>query len=801
MSIFSSRRSPLFSPLAAGVVLIAFYAGMLASLREKSQTMDEGVHLAGGFTYWRFNDYRIHPENGNLPQRVAALPLLLGNIKPPATDDKLWRTSDKWRLSWQWLYQLGNDAEAMIQRGRAASGLLAVVLGVLVWACARQLFGPIGGMISLLLYVLDPSILANGALTTSDMACALFFFAATWSWWRVLQQIAIARVIINALAVAALFLSKMSAVLIVPIGLILLVARLIDGRSLPVRALSKCELRSRGAQFFAFLGSAIASGVLVLAIIWGFYGFRYAAFSPAMAEGSWDDPWESLLDKPAPKALFERLGLGQLQSEEVSRVFIREKAEQKIWASNSIKAVEAVKREALTEEQAAHLDQLLAEPSPRLVARVTETLRHYHLLPEAYIYGFVHAWHFSRGRASFFNGDFSISGWRTFFPYTFLVKTPLTIFVVMALAIAAAIGQWSKRAFAARSFFSALYDTLPLWVLLGVYWVAAISSHLTIGHRHILPTYPPLFVLCGAAAWWFNGPNEARTHRRSFLAVAAPVGLCVAIALLALEVVYSFPNYLAYFNGIVRPARAYRHLVDSSLDWGQDLPAVRRYIETRHPATPVYLSYFGSASPVYYGVPAIHIHSFFDWHRSPPLQILALSPHEESDMLLRDFLRGQPEYDDKVFRTEQQGDKVLAVVVKNPAALRLTAGTYFISATMLQPITQPGSGAFGPWNARLEKEYQSFRRVMAPLLSDDPVERNAALTQFTPETWLDQINSFERLRFHRLAAFLRPREPDDNVDFSILMYRVSDDDISRALEGPPPELHRDLSKELFGGQP
>ena len=162
-------------------MLIAFYVGMLASLREKSQTMDEGVHLAGGYTYWSYNDYRIHPENGNLPQRVIALPLLLGNYKPPATDGELWRTSDKWRLSWQWLYQLGNDAEAMIQRGRAASGLLAVVLGVLVWAWARQLFGLIGGMISLLLYVLDPSILANGALMTSDTACARFTSGSSWS--------------------------------------------------------------------------------------------------------------------------------------------------------------------------------------------------------------------------------------------------------------------------------------------------------------------------------------------------------------------------------------------------------------------------------------------------------------------------------------------------------------------------------------------------------------------------------------------------------------------------------------------
>ena len=84
-------------------------------------------------------------------------------------------------MTWQWFYELGNDAEAMTQRGRACIGLFAVALGGLVWAWSRQLFGPLGGMLSLLLYVFNPSILANGALMTSDTTSALFFFAATWT--------------------------------------------------------------------------------------------------------------------------------------------------------------------------------------------------------------------------------------------------------------------------------------------------------------------------------------------------------------------------------------------------------------------------------------------------------------------------------------------------------------------------------------------------------------------------------------------------------------------------------------------
>ncbi len=70
-----------------------------------------------------------------------ALPLLFGNYEFPPTDSDIWRTSQEWDLAWQWFYELGNDADAMNLRGRAAGGLLAVALGVLVWRWSQQLFG------------------------------------------------------------------------------------------------------------------------------------------------------------------------------------------------------------------------------------------------------------------------------------------------------------------------------------------------------------------------------------------------------------------------------------------------------------------------------------------------------------------------------------------------------------------------------------------------------------------------------------------------------------------------------------
>jgi len=67
-------------------------------------------------------------------------------------------------------------------------------------------------------------------------------------------------------------------------------------------------------------------------------------------------------------------------------------------------------------------------------------------------------------------------------------------------------------------------------------------------------------------------------------------------------------DYLAYFNQVAAgPKNGYKHLVDSSLDWGQDLPALRSWLAQnpdRFGTGQRYLAYFGTALPEWYGIKA-----------------------------------------------------------------------------------------------------------------------------------------------------------------------------------------------------
>lgn len=79
----------------------------------------------------------------------------------------------------------------------------------------------------------------------------------------------------------------------------------------------------------------------------------------------------------------------------------------------------------------------------------------------------------------------------------------------------------------------------------------------------------------------------------------------VLLGWLVIVSVWIYPYYLAFFNLLAGgPDRGWRALVDSNLDWGQDLGRLADWLEDQA-IEPVWLSYFGEARPDYYG---IHYH-------------------------------------------------------------------------------------------------------------------------------------------------------------------------------------------------
>jgi 4-amino-4-deoxy-L-arabinose transferase-like glycosyltransferase len=127
---------------------------------------------------------------------------------------------------------------ALAGRGRALSGsqelflarlpslLLGLLLGGLVWSWARELFGVWSGALALFLYTFCPNILAHSHLVTTDIATALALFAAAYAFWRYLEKPGRGRLWAAAAAFGLAQLTKVTALFLAPIFLLILALRL-----------------------------------------------------------------------------------------------------------------------------------------------------------------------------------------------------------------------------------------------------------------------------------------------------------------------------------------------------------------------------------------------------------------------------------------------------------------------------------------------------------------------------------------------------------------------------------------------
>ena len=649
--VFCRYRGWPAALLLAGI----FWILAVTAVKDKSNTFDEIAHLTAGYSYWSTNTYAFNPENGNLPQRLGALPLLGLTCHFPSMKDPAFIQGNVWAAGQKFFFELGNPIRELLFRSRCVMALTGAAIVLLVFCWSRAIWGLRGAVASSVLAAFCPTLLANAPLVTSDATGALFFLLAVATAWKMLHRVSAATILAAAAALGCLALSKMSAPLIVPIFAALFIVRIIFGPRLEIIFFKKkYRLSSRLHQFSVLACSMCIACLLAVLIIWAAFGCTFKA--------------------------------GQSQ----------------------------------------HLWQQIAtrqEMAPRLAAWAHEQK----LLPEPYLFGFAYAMIASEKRVAFLNGEYSLKGWPHFFAYSFLVKTPPSVFLMVMIAALVA-ARACRRSLKSGRFVrikKAAYTTAPLLCFMLIYGVASLTTHLNIGHRHILPLYPALYILTGAVGWW------PRSEKRA-LRWAIPALLCLLIA----EMLFAWPNYIAYFNMVAGgPRQAYKHLVDSSLDWGQDLYGLKKWLADKgldQPGAPaVYVSYFGTADIKHAGIAARVLPGFFD----------------------------QPDPADP-----------LPVLVP---------GIYCISATMFQCIYIVR--APGPvWSQNYEGMYRDLKRTveqhMANPLSLEPGSEN-------PDTGLPQkvIEAFRQVRFARLCAYLRQREPDYQVGYSILVFYLNQKDIDKAL--------------------
>jgi hypothetical protein len=528
-----SSPSPRQTPWLVLLLLAVFLFSAVNSLVRDSATFDETAHLPAGITYLDRGDFRLNPEHPPLVKIWAALPVWLSGRARPDYRSLPWlgrpvpglagvrSNADQWVFGYELLNgplerRERRDPGSLLLPARLAMLVPALALILIVYSWSRELWGPRGAIVSLILACLSPTLLAHARLVTTDLPLALAYASVLWTAWRFTRKPCWARGALCAICLSGSLLVKFSALLLFPTLALIALAWVVG--PCPDR-----EERRRRARWIPRL--AVVALLLSFAAIWAGYGFRFAATGPDYAMD-----WTAV-------------GM-----QEGAGAVIRDRALE--WR----------------------------------------------VLPEAYVYGLAHLLGGAERRVAFLNGEQSLIGWWYYFPEAFLLKTPPALIAMIGwIAVAACRGRrWRSP--------KGWFLLLPVALYLGV----SISGNLNIGHRHLVPVYPLLFVACGAIGRLAGRPRFAGAALLLLI-----VGYAASFAI-------ATPRFLSYFNFAAGgSAGGWRYLLDSNIDWGQDLIRLRRWMN-RTGIPEIDLAYFGTADPTAYGIRYRKVYMVHDFRPEIP---------------------------------------------------------------------------------------------------------------------------------------------------------------------------------------
>jgi hypothetical protein len=202
-------------------------------------------------------------------------------------------------------------------------------------------------------------------------------------------------------------------------------------------------------------------------------------------------------------------------------------------------------------------------------------------LPREYVRGIdlqkLNFEHFKR--PSYLNGEFKAGGWWYYYLYGLLIKVPLGTWLLLVLAIFVRLrGQVAAK----------LRDELVL-LLPAIGILAFVSSQIGFNAhlRYVLPVLPFMFVWISAAALTVN-----RAHIISTVFFISASAWSIVSSLLV------YPHSLSYFNELAGgPTGGAAHLINSNIDWGQDLLFLQDWLKKHPEAKPLKLAYYGYFAP------------------------------------------------------------------------------------------------------------------------------------------------------------------------------------------------------------
>ncbi len=542
-----------------GIIALASALFMFTASHGDAPIVDEQPHIAAGYSYLRYFDARLNPEHPPLVKMLAGFPLLFQGLNFPVAGDA-WRNgiNEQWTLGSDFLYDSGNNPDAVVGWARLGPMLLTLILIIAVYAWSKELLGRWWALLPSFLIAFSPTFLAHGHYVTTDVGATLGIFLATAAFLNFLFSPSRKHLIWAGLAFGLAQLVKFSAFLLVPYFILLMTVfyAVSVARDWKMTDPQRGRLRRFAMRFWKYFRSLFIIFLIGFAMVYIVYFFLV-----------WNYPRDKqVADTGAILASFSPRTLPAVT----------------LWLANV--------------------------PVLRPIAQ--------------YLLGLLMVLQRSSGgNTIYFLGNVSGGGSPLYFPLVFLMKEPVASLIMIFFAIGYSIYglvRSSASAIARRSFRIAEYLTtnfaeFALLLFVGIYWTSSVSSHLNIGIRHILPTLPFIYILtAGAIKRWFSIKNLDAVQNfalkifivyRELISVSLKsAALVVLIVWYVLSACVTAPYFLSYFNFLAGGTHyGYQYVTDSNYDWGQDLRRLASWADQNlPPGEKIAVDYFGGGRPGYH---------------------------------------------------------------------------------------------------------------------------------------------------------------------------------------------------------
>jgi 4-amino-4-deoxy-L-arabinose transferase-like glycosyltransferase len=225
-----------------------------------------------------------------------------------------------------------------------------------------------------------------------------------------------------------------------------------------------------------------------------------------------------------------------------------------------------------------------AAPLTGMNGWVIEHLANWRLLPESYLMGIADIHYAAQQYAIFLMGHDYPHGVWWYFPVALSIKTTLGLIGLVVIAGTALVSRRLRRR----------KELAYLFVPGAIYLAAAIVSGMNIGTRHVLFLYPLAALLAAA------GLTALAQHNRRWIWIGGGLVACHIVSAMAV-----FPAEMAYGNEAWGgTANTHKYLSDSSVDWAQQLPHVKQWVDA-HPGEECWFAYsaYPDLRPEAYGIP------------------------------------------------------------------------------------------------------------------------------------------------------------------------------------------------------